>query len=165
MNLSIRTLLAISVLAVVLAACGSTAATPPAASPTASPSAAPSTQPPASPSAAPSEEPEVAGTISVVDGVAVGGPGASIADSIAHVMTEPMLVNGVLFMDTDGAIYLADSLTDASAPTFGDLRLEVIAYPASGAEWDMANAELTGLQEANGILFFEDKQVFGVIGQ
>ncbi|MGH2429912.1 MAG: hypothetical protein ACRDGV_13710 [Candidatus Limnocylindria bacterium] len=156
MNPSVRSILAISALVVILAACGTTAASAPE-------SPAPASPAPAAPSEAPPASPDVAGTISVVDGVAVGGQGVSIAEAIASPMTEPVLVNGVLFMDTDGTLYLADSLTDASAPTFGELRLRVLDYPASEAEWDIENAELTGLQEANGILFFENKQVFGVI--
>ena len=159
MNLSMRSLLAASALAIVLAACGTTAATPPE---TASPS-------PASPTVAPSEAPEgpetpeVVGTITPV-GAAVMGPGSSISDAIASDNTEPVLVNGVLYMDTDGRIYLADSLTDASVPTFGGVHLEVVDYPTGGAEWDIANADVTGLQEANGVLFFEDHQLYGIVG-
>ena len=166
MNLSIRSLLAASALAIVLAACGTAAATPPeTASPTpASPTPAPSEAPEAPESPGAPEAPEVVGTITVTGGAAVMGPGGSISDAIASGITDPMLVNGVLYMDTDGSIYLADSLTDASVPTFGGGRLEVVDYPTGGAEWDIANADATGLQEANGILFFEDHQLFGVVG-
>lgn len=153
MKTSIRSIFAISALAVVLAACSTTAAPNPE-----SPAPAPSS--PAAPSEVPSEAPTlpvVTGTISVVDGVAVGGPGVSIAEAIANPTTQPVLVNGVLYLDTDGTLFLADALT------LPELRLAVLDYPFSEAEWDLANAELTGLQEANGILFFEDEQVFGVI--
>ena len=169
MNLSIRSLLAASALAIVLAACGTAAATPPetASPPPASPTPAPSEAPetPESPEAPEAPEaPEVVGTITVTGGAAVMGPGGSISDAIASGITDPMLVNGVLYMDTDGSIYLADSLTDASVPTFGGVRLEVVDYPTGGAEWDIANADVTGLQEANGVLFFEDHQLYGVVG-
>ena len=148
----------------VLAACG-TAATP---SPEPSePAPSTPTEPSATPSVAPSEEPdatiEVDGTITFVGGASVGGPGGSIADALAMGMTEPMLVNGVLFRDTDGTIYLADSVTDATEPTFGGPILEVLEYPDSADMWDMANAELTGLQEANGVLFLENNQLYGVV--
>ena len=161
MNLSMRSLLAASALAIILAACGTTAASPletaspPPASPTIAPSEAP--EGPEAP-----EAPEVVGTITPV-GAAVMGPGGSISDAFASGNTEPVLVNGVLYMDTDGRIYLADSLTDASVPTFGGVRLEVVDYPTGGAEWDIAHADDTGLQEANGVLFFEDHQLFGVV--
>src|SRR3990170_462019 len=98
MNLSIRSLLAASALAIVLAACGTAAATPPE---TASPPPASPTPPPSEAPEAP-EAPEVVGTIAVTGGAAVMGPGGSISDAIASGITDPMLVNGVLYMDTDG---------------------------------------------------------------
>ncbi len=99
----------------------------------------------------------------MVDGVTVSGPGGSIADALASGITEPYLVNGVLFNDGSGTLYLASSITDAEAPTFGGPMLEVINYPEGGAEWDPAHAADTGLQEANGVLFFADSHLFGVV--
>ena len=156
MRTPIRSLLFLSLLAVVLAACGTTAGTPAESTP---PSSAPSDPPSESPDATP----EVDGTITFVDGVAVGGSGGSIANALAAGSDEPMLVNGVFYMDTDGNLYLADSLTDASVPTFGGPILEVLNYPDSPDTWDMANAEVTGLQEANGVRYFENNQLFGVV--
>jgi hypothetical protein len=118
------------------------------------------------PAAAPSESPgasvETAGTISVVEGGAVGGPGGSIAEALAMGMTEPMLVNGVLFRGSDGTIYLADSVSDPATPTFADPILEVAHYTETEGEWDMVNAELLGLQEANGVVYRE-VQLYGVV--
>jgi len=118
------------------------------------------------PSAAPFESPgtsvETAGTISVVEGGAVGGPGSSVAEALTMGMTEPMLVNGVLFKGSDGTIYLADSVTDPATPTFGDPILEVAHYTETEGEWDMANAELLGLQEANGVVYRE-VQLYGIV--
>ena len=170
MHLPIRSILALSVLVVVLAACGTTVAgspepSTPVATP-AEPTVAPSQAPSEAPSQAPSEEPaspDVVGTLTMVDGVAVGGPGGSIAESLASGITDPMLVNGVLFMADDGTIYLASEITDAAAPTFGGPTLEVIGYPENAPEWDPANANLTGLQEVNGVLFFDPAQLFGVV--
>ena len=105
---------------------------------------------------------ETDGTISIVEGGAVGGPGGSVADALAAGTTEPMLVNGVLFKGSDGTIYLADSVTDPATPTFGDPILEVAHYTESEGEWDMANAELLGLQEANGVVYRE-VQMYGVV--
>jgi hypothetical protein len=45
----------------------------------------------------------------------------------------------------------------------GDPILEVLNYPDNQEEWDMANADLIGLQEANGVRFREDAQLFGVV--
>ena len=41
--------------------------------------------------------------------------------------------------------------------------LEVLNTPNDGDTWDMANAELLGLEEANGILFRQDAQVLGFV--
>lgn len=157
-------MLAATALIVVLAACGTTTAESPA-SPTPVPSspAAPSDAPSEAPSEAPVEETETDGTITIVSGGAVDGPGGSISDALANPMTEPVLVNGALFMDADGNLFFAESLTDAAAPTFGGPILRVVDYPAGGAEWDLDNAEVTGLQEANGVLFFESMQLYGVV--
>lgn len=120
------------------------------------------TPPAAAPSASPGASVEVAGTITVVEGAAVGGPGGSIAEALAIGMTEPMLVNGVLFRGNDGTIYLADSVSDPATPTFADPILEVAHYTETEGEWDMANAELLGLQEANGVVYRE-VQLYGVV--
>ena len=139
-----RSLLALSVLAVVLAACGATAGSPSESTPSPSPF-------------------ELTGTITMVDGVAAGGPGVSIADALAAGSAEPLLVNGVIYKDPDGTIYLADSVTDPAVPTFGRPILEVENYPDNPPDWDMDNAEQLGLQEAYGVIFSENAQLFGVV--
>ena len=168
MRLSIRSTLALSLLVVILAACGTAAGDSPVpSSPAPSSAAEPSDEPSQAPSEAPSEEPSDApdadGTLTMVDGMAVGGPGGSIEDALASGMTDPMLVNGVLFMAEDGTIYLASEVSDADAPTFGGPTLEVIGYPENAAEWDPANADETNLKVVNGTLFFERAQLFGVV--
>ncbi len=69
--------------------------------------------------------------MTVVDGVAVGGPGGGIAAALTMGMTEPVLVNGAIFKDSDGKIYLAKSVADPAVPTFGDPILEVENYTGS----------------------------------
>ena len=164
-DMQLRSLtLLFATIAIVLAACGSTVAESPPIepSPTATPSASPSTEP----SEDPSEEPSVGaetGTITMVDGVAAGGPGASVSESIAANTGEPMLVNGVLLMDTQGTIWLCDAFAGGGIPSCGEPALRVLGYPEGTADWDMANAEVTGLQEGEGILWFDEAQIFGVI--
>ena len=41
--------------------------------------------------------------------------------------------------------------------------LEVLNTPNDGESWDMANAELLGIQEANGIVFKQGAQVLGYL--
>jgi hypothetical protein len=162
---SIRSIFVLVVLAVVMAACsnaGASASDAPSPSQPASPSVEPSVEPSEAPVA---EEREIDGTITVYPG-AVSGPGGSIADAIANGPDDadlPSLVNGVLFRDTDGTIYLATSVGDASVPTFDGPMLEVLNTEIAGYNWDMANAELLGLEEANGIVFQRDSQVLGTI--
>ena len=159
MTTSIRTFLGLSAVAIVLAACGTGTSAPP--SGDAPPSAAPSE----APAETPAGTPEVAGTFTVADGMVVDGPGASLTEVLAGDIAQPVLVRGSLFLDTDGQVYLAESLTDAAVPEFADLRVAVANYPTDGPTWDMADADLTGLQEVNGIRFYEDTKLYGTISQ
>ena len=165
MNRPIRSIITLSILAVVLAACGTTAG----ASATPQPSPSQPVVPSVEPSAAPSEEPapeerEVVGTITIAE-MAFSGPGESIEAAIADGDSGelPDLVNGVLFLDTDGTIYLATAVTDPATPTFEAPMLEVLNMANDGSEWDMANAELLSLEEANGIIFRQPGPVLGFI--
>ena len=174
MTLPIRSILALSILVIVLAACGtntgSPVSQPPAPTEPTTPSVEPSVEPSVAPSLAPSESPadegrDVAGTITVAEGMAFSGPGGTIQEAldIGPTGDDPTLVNGVLFRDTDGTIYLATSVSDTDAPTFEGPMLEVLNTPNDGPSWDMANAELLGLQEANGIVFLEGAQILGYL--
>lgn len=171
MNYRIRSILAISIIAVVLAACGTAVgdtASPsqPAepSQPVASPSADPTVEPSEAPEAPADEERDVAGTITVYPGIA-SGPGGTIQEALDNGSDGelPSLVNGVLFRDLDGKIYLATAVGDESAPTFDGPMLEVLGYTNEGDSWDMANAELLGLQEANGIVFKPNSQILGIV--
>ena len=118
----------------------------------------------APPSEEATQDRDVVGTITVAE-MAFSGPGATIAETIPNGDSGelPDLVNGVLFLDTDGTIYLASAVTDASAPTFEGPMLEVLNMANDGPEWDMESAELLGLEEANGIVFRQEAQVLGFI--
>jgi hypothetical protein len=106
---------------------------------------------------------EVSGTIEVVEGAAVEGPGIGIAEALADTGAEATLVNGVLLMDADGVIWLCASLLDTSPPGCGEPRLLVENYPTGGAEWDPSSAGVTGLQEADGVRWFPASQLYGVV--
>lgn len=168
MKNSIRSLLAVSAMSIALAACGTTGtSTPPSSDePTGSQSDAPSAsvQPSEAPSESPAEERDVAGTITIAD-VAFSGPGGTVQEALDAGDSDefPNLVNGVLFRDADGTIYVATSVSDASTPTFEGPMLEVLGMDSTGDSWDMANAELLGLEEANGIVFNPNAQVLGFI--
>lgn len=180
----IRSILALTILVIVLAACSTTIGAPaseaPApsepATPSVQPSVEPSVEPPVEPSVEPSVAPsvapepvavahDVAGTITVAKGMTWTGPGLPIQEvlDLGDSGNDPTLANGVLFRDTDGTIYLATAVSDASAPTFDGPMLEVIGLRNDGPEWDMANAELLLLEEANGIIFRQNSQILGYL--
>ena len=165
MTSRIRTLLSISTMTIVLAACGTATGAPESQAPEPTQAAVPSVEPSVAPSQAPADEREVAGTITVAEGMTFSGPGATVQEAIDTGTSGeyPNLVNGVLFLDTDGTIYLATSVSDVSAPTFDGPMLEVLNLVNTGASWDMANAELLGLEEANGIVFNQNAQILGFV--
>ena len=167
MTYPIRSILALTILVIVLAACSTTVGAPASEAPVASEPAAPSVQPSVEPSVAP--EPaavahDVAGTITMFQGT-WSGPGATIQEVLKHGDSGdlPTLANGVLFRDTDGKIYLATAVSDTSAPTFDGPMLEVIGMANDGPSWNIANAEMLLLEEANGIIFRQNSQVLGYL--
>ena len=167
MKTSIRSLLVLASLAIVLVACGTTpGASDPGSSVGASSTPLPSVPTSHPPSDGPSDEPEPsptpAGTLTIV-GAAVDGPGTPLAEALQGSLAEPVFVNGVIFLDIEGNVWFADSLVDASVPTFGDVRVRVEGFPNDGPTWDMDDPNVVGLQEANGILFKEDAQLYGTV--
>jgi hypothetical protein len=165
MNQSIRPIIVVSLLAIVLAACGTVAESATSETPAASEPASPSVQPSVAPTETPSEDREVAGVITVAEGMVTSGPGATVQEALDAGASGdlPTLVNGVLFLDTDGTVYLATAVGDPAAPTFDAPMLEVRNIDNSGDSWDMANAELLGLEEANGIVFNPNAQILGFL--
>ena len=169
MTQRIRTLLLPATTAFILAACGTTAAAPDTQAPEPSEPAAPSVEQPSqepveTPADDVADEREVDGTITVADGLAFSGPGGTVQETLdIGPSVHPALVNGVLFLDTDGQIYLATSVSDVTAPTFDGPMLLVLNLDNTGDSWDMANAELLGLEEANGIVFNQNAQVLGYL--
>jgi hypothetical protein len=167
MNHHTRSILVLAAIAIALAACGTVAETPtletPA--PTEPAAATPSVEPSVEPSEPAAEERAVAGVITVAEGMVFSGPGGTVQEALDVGPTgdDPTLVNGVLFRDTDGTVYLATAVSDASAPTFESPMLEVRNIDNEGDSWDMANAELLGLEEANGIVFNPNAQILGFL--
>ena len=169
----IRTLLLLTATTLLIAACGTAVGAPASQAPEPSQPAVPSVEPSVEPSEAPVQSPaetpaaerEVAGTITVAEGMTFSGPGGTVQEAldVGNSGEYPTLVNGVLFRDTDGTIYLATSVSDVSVPTFEGPMLEVLNMDNTGASWDMANAELLLLEEANGIVFRQNSQILGFL--
>jgi hypothetical protein len=171
MTLSIRSILAITALAIILAACATVGGGDPSpslepstpASPSAPASARPSEAPAETPSETPEASPEPIGTLTPQDGAVYDGPGVPLTEVLEGDLSQAVFVIGTLVLDTDGQLFFTDSVTDGSVPTFGDVRLRVDNYPTDGPTWDVAEADITGLQEVNGVRFFEDTKFYAVI--
>ncbi len=134
--------------------------------PSASESVSPSDEASAAPSGAASSTAEIpTGTITLPDeGAAVDGPGISIPEALETAGDEPLLVNGILLQDTEGTIWLCESLTDESPRACADSQLQVENWPEDNtATFDPDNADTTGLQEEDGVVWIEDYQAFGVV--
>ena len=114
-------------------------------------------------SVAPSEEPS-AGTFRLVNIGAVDGPGTDLVDAIERATGDWDLVNGTVLMDLDGTIWFCERvILDASPPTCSQPRLRVVNWPEGTADWDLSSAPLTGLQESEGVLWFENHQLVGIV--
>ena len=164
MTARIRPLLFLATTTTLLAACGTAAGTPASQAPDPTQPAVPSVEPSQAPAESPADEREVVGTITGAEGMAFSGPGNTIQETLdIGPSVHPGLVNGALFRDTDGTIYLATSVSDASAPRFDGPMLEVLNLDNTGPSWDMANAELLGLEEANGTVFKQNAQILGFL--
>jgi hypothetical protein len=140
------------------------AACQPSASDSPSPSeGAPSAAPSASEAA--SEAPAAAGTITIVAGGVVDGPGLSIPEALDTAGGEPVLVNGTLLLDTEGTIWLCEELSDSSPRACAGEYLRVESYPegADAPEFDPENADVTGSQEEDGVVWLEDQQLYGTV--
>lgn len=165
MTHSIRSILALTILAVVLTACGTTIGAPTSEAPEPSQPAVPSADPSVAPSEVADEGREIAGIITMAE-MAFSGPGGTIQEALDNGPTGndlPTLVNGLLFQDPDGTIYIASAISDTDAPTFEGPMLLVLNMPNDGPSWDMAYADANSLEEANGILFRQNAQVLGFL--
>jgi len=120
------------------------------------------------PSAAPSasEAASATGTITLPDeGAAVDGPGLSIPEALETAGEEPQLVNGILLQDTEGTIWLCESISDSSPRACADAYLRVENYPddAAAETFDPENSDVTGSQEEDGVVWLEDQQLYGTV--
>ena len=168
MKSSIRIILALTAIAIILAACAQTADDPtpslePSSPPAQSPSETPESTETPEPTETPDASPEPIGIVTIQEGAVVDGPGVPLADALEGDLSQPLLVIGTMVRDADGQLFFTDSVTDAAAPSFGDIRLRVDNYPTDGPTWDMADAEITGLSEANDVRFFQDAKFYALI--
>jgi hypothetical protein len=134
----VRRLLPILIVSLVLAACATGAGDDPVSDDGAT-SAAPSV-------------PRPDAVLVVEPGATASGPGISVADALEQVGSDqPLLVNGSLFVDADGAALLCEAIAESFPPQCGGLRLEVRGLDPDGQV----------LEEANGVRWAESVQLLG----
>ena len=96
---------------------------------------------------------DVDGILTIAQGTA-SGPGISIDEAIGNAGAEPLLVNGALFIDPDGAVLLCNAIAESFPPQCGGTRLEIRGL-------DLAS--VPDLEEANGARWAERVQLLGRI--
>ena len=87
-----------------------------------------------------------------VSGIGMG-PGISVEDAIANSSEQPLLVNGFLFVGTDGSVVLASLMAESMPPQAGGAQLTVVgldvnAYQFSesqGLRWTDQQVQVLGI--------------------
>jgi hypothetical protein len=163
-------LLPLLIISILLAACSTAVADAP--TPTVDPT--PTQEPAPTDEPTPTEEPipTEPATLTLGDFGVADGPGESVSHAIANAGDEPRLVNGTLLKGIDGDVWLCEAITEASPPECDGPRLFIPNYPedvvvADGETYYSVFARdqpiETNLQEADGVRWIEDQQVFGVV--
>lgn len=104
-------------------------------------------------SEAPAAPGDADGMLEITEGSA-GGPGITIDQAIGQGGPEPLLVNGALFIGPDGSARLCSAIAESFPPQCGGTRLEVIGLDIGS---------LPNLQEANGLRWADQVQLFGTV--
>ena len=100
----------------------------------------------------PAAGPSADAVLVVEPGAIASGPGISVADALEQVGgDEPLLVNGSLFVDSDGGALLCEAIAESFPPQCGGLRLEVRGVDPDGQV----------LEEAEGVRWAESVQLLG----
>ena len=143
MSTSQRRLIASAILAVILVGCATAVGSP---APSARAPLPGGSEPPAMPD-------DVHGTLEIMDGSA-GGPGITIDEAIGQGGAEPLLVNGALLIDPAGTVRLCSLMAESFPPQCGGTRLQVVGLDIGS---------LPDLQEANGVRWADQVQLFGTV--
>ena len=92
-----------------------------------------------------------------------GGSGVSIAAANEVAGTQPVLVNGLLLRDADGATWFCTRLADASPPDCAAPKLLVLDLPTEPDLFDPDVAEAVGATTRDGVTWLEGHQLDGII--
>jgi hypothetical protein len=133
-----RTFLALAVILVVTAGCGTDDGNP-----------SPSTDPPSGASGAIGEP-----VLVIVDGEPTG-PGMSVTDALDHRATDDLVtVSGALFANADGTVVLCSAIAESFPPQCGGDRIHV-----EGLDLD----DVPGLQVEGDVAWAEGVTLFGSV--
>jgi hypothetical protein len=103
------------------------------------------------------------GTIVLADELAMGGTGVSVAEALDIASSQPVLVNGILLRDADGAIWFCRALDVGEPPACGHPTLSVANFPADESVFAPENARGTGSQTEGGVTWIPNQQLYGVV--
>lgn len=98
-------------------------------------------------------------TITLEPGVEADGPGESISVALVNADIGPQLVNGILLRAVDGAVWLCEVVLTSSPPQCAEPRLLV----TNRAQVDSAFGNGEPFQEADGVRWVENVQLFGIV--
>ena len=111
----------------------------------------------------PSTPPGADGSIELVKEFATAGDGISVGDALDVARGFPVLVDGIVLRDADGAIWYCDRIVDGSPPRCSDPQLLVLNFPTELDLFDPAMAETVGATTRDGITWLEGHQLFGIV--
>jgi len=103
------------------------------------------------------------GTIVLANELAMGGSGMSVADALDLASSQPVLVNGILLRDADGAIWFCKTLGDDERPACGHPTLAVENFPPDESVFEPENARGTGSQTEGDVTWIPNQQLYGVV--
>ena len=103
------------------------------------------------------------GTIVLANELAMGGTGMSVAEALDLADSQPVLVNGVLLRDAEGAIWFCTVLGEGEPPACGHPTLSVENFPPDESVFEPENARGTGSQTEGGVTWIPNQQLYGVV--
>ena len=111
----------------------------------------------------PSTPPGADGSIELETDFATAGGGVTVAQALEAASGYPVLLDGVVLRDADGAIWFCERLIDESPPLCSAPRLFVLNFPTAPDLFDPAVADTVGATTVDGITWLDGHQLFGIV--
>jgi len=103
------------------------------------------------------------GSIELEPDFATAGGGISIADALEVASGYPVLLDGILLRDEDGANWFCERIVEAMPPECSAPKLFVLNFPAEPDLFDPAVAQTVGATTRDGITWLDGHQLFGIV--